>query len=81
MHQPEAYGSSGVSDVKDRYGSLQLVVPGLVKEVAQADHSHSFPNKVHREARSGTAKYADQRIQLLASALQVGTCYREVGAI
>jgi hypothetical protein len=47
MRQSVPHRAGGASDVDQRGGSFQLVVAGLVEEVAATDHSRSFFDKVH----------------------------------
>ena len=81
MRQSVAHSASGTSDVDDRNHPLQLVMAGLVKEIADTDHARGFPDKVHREPRRGSAEDANHRIQLLPATLQIGASHGEVGAI
>lgn len=81
MRQPVAYGAGGASEIDDGDGSLQLVVAGLVEEVAETDHARSFPDEVDGQAGGRAVEDAHHGIQFLAAALQVGTRHREVGGI
>ena len=81
MREAIAYGAGGASNVDQRDGSLQLVVAGLVEEVAETDNARSFSDEVHGEAGRRAAEDANRRIEFLASALQIGTRHREVGGI
>src|SRR5579864_7353661 len=81
MRQAIAYGDGGASDVDQRQGSLQLVVAGLMEEVAETDDARSFSDEVHGEADRRAAEDANHRIEFLAAMLQIGTRHREVGGI
>ena len=81
MCQTVAYGTGGASDVNQRDGSFQLVMAGLVEEVAETDHARSFSDEVHGEAGRRAAEDANHWIEFLAAALQIGTRHREVSGI
>ena len=81
MRQPVPHGAGGASYVDQRDGSLQLVMAGLVEEVAETDHARSFSDEVHGEAGRRAAEDANHWIEFLAAALQIGTRHREVGGI
>jgi hypothetical protein len=81
MCEAEGDRAGGASDVDQSDGPLQLVMAGLVEEIAEADDSRGFPDKVRRQARRGAAEQANHRIEFLSPALQIGASYREVSAI
>jgi len=61
--------------------ALQLVMAGLVEEVAETDHTHSFSDEVQGEAGRRAAEDANHGIEFLAATLQIGARHCEVGGI
>lgn len=59
---------------------LELVMSGLVEEVADRDHSGSFSGEVHGKRGRGAAEHTDDGIQLLAAILEIGTRHGEISA-
>jgi hypothetical protein len=78
VHQSVTHRAGGASNVDQGNGAFQLVVAGLVKEVAETHDSYRFADEVHRQTRRGAAEHADHGIQFLSATLQVGACYGEV---
>src|SRR5207302_3970542 len=72
VHVSVAHRSHRRRNIYDRYGSLHFVMAGLVEEVAEADDCGGLSREVHRQACAGVAEGTHHRIQLAASALQVG---------
>ncbi len=81
VRQAEGHRAGGAPDVDQSDGPLHLVMAGLVEEIAEADDSRGFPDKVRRQPRRGAAEQPNHGIQFLSPALQVGASYREVSAI
>lgn len=58
---------------------LELMMSGLVEEVADCDYTGSFSGEVHRKRGCGAAEYANDGVQLLAATLKIGTGHGEIG--
>lgn len=78
MSQAEGDRSGRRADVNHRHCALQPVVPGLVEEIADSDHTHVFADKVYGQGWCATAKHAGDGIEFLSSILEVGSGYEEV---
>ena len=81
VRQPISYGAGGASDVDERDGSFQLVVAGLVEEVAETDQARGFPDNVRYQVRRGMPEHSNHGFHLLTATLQIGASHGEVGAI
>ena len=81
VRQPISYGAGGASDVDERDGSFQLVVAGLVEEVAERDRSRGFAGEVQGQRRRGSSKNTHDRIQFLTAILKVGAGDGKVGSV
>jgi len=75
VDKAESDRPGGASDVDQGYGAFQFVMTGLVEEVAETDDSRGFSDKVRCQACRGPSEDANQRIQFLSSALQVGASH------
>ena len=72
--------AGGSSDVDQGDGAFELVVTGLVEEIADGDDSRGFSDEVHGQARPWSVQRCEPAVQFLSSALQIGAGHREVGA-
>ena len=54
------------------------MVSGPVKNVADAHHASGFPNEIQGKRRRATGKHARDRIQFLASILQIRVGHGEI---
>src|ERR1700690_333935 len=78
-YQIVSHRAGGTSDIHHSEYPFQLVMAGLVKKVADSNHSHSFSGEVHRQPGGGRSKEANHGIQIPSATLQVGASHREIG--
>src|SRR4051812_49278318 len=69
------------SDIHERHGSFQFVMPGFMEEVAEADDSDRLSREVHGQACAGASEGTDDWIQFPAAALQIGAGDCEIRGI
>jgi len=79
VRQTESHGAHGHAGVDKRREAFQLVVAGLVKEVAEADGAGGFSDKIHRQTSRAAGEYAGHGIQFTAAAGEVRASDKEVG--
>ncbi len=73
-----ADSDAGSAAIYQWNNTLQFVMAGAVKEVAESDHARGFPRKIKRESRSAAGEQARYRIQFPSTILQVGIGNSEV---
>jgi hypothetical protein len=81
IYQAEAHGSRCRSDIHQVNRAFQLVMSGLMKEVADGGDCRSFTHEVSREPCSGLTEESHNRIQFLSSALKVSASNGEVSSV
>jgi len=67
------------SDIQHRDKPLQLVMSGLVEDIADPDHASGLAGKVHCKPGRTAAEYARYGIQFLTASAQIIPGYDEVG--
>ena len=71
MRHVKRHGPCRSADVQHGDCPFQLVVSGLVEDVAEPDHASSLTREVHRKPSRTAAKHARYRVQFLAAIVQV----------
>lgn len=79
MGHVKRHGGSRRPDVQHRHQPLQLVMSGLVEDVADPDHASGLTRKVHCQPGRTATEYAGYGIQFLTAGAQVIPGYDEVG--
>ena len=67
------------ADVHHRDRTLQFVMSGSVKHIADSYHGDVFANEVYRQACRAAAEHARHGIQFLSPILQIGSGHDEIG--
>jgi len=80
MGKAESHGRRRGADVQHRHRALELVMPRLVEEVAESDHTGCFPGEIHRQASCAAGEHARDRVQFLAAVPQIVSGYNEIGS-
>jgi len=79
MGKVKAHRHGRGTDVQHGDKPLQLVMSGLVEDVADPHHAGGLARKVHGKSGGAAAEYAGYRIQFLAAGAQVIAGYDKVG--
>ncbi len=80
MREVKGHGCRGTADVEHGDDPLQFVMPRLVADVAEPDHTSRLTGEIECQSRGTAAKQARDRIQFLAAIAQVVPSYDEIGS-
>ena len=81
MGEAKTNGSDRGANVDRRHDPFQPMVTGSVEEVAHSDDRNSLAGKVQCQSRGRATEDANDRVEFLATILQIGAGHGEIGAI
>src|SRR6266567_2276236 len=78
MRESESDRARRAANIYKRSDALQLVVTGLVEQIADSEGARGFSGEIERETSSAAGKYPRDRVEFPAAARQIGAGHEEI---